>query len=31
MLAALLASGADRHQMASAFADVVGVDGGVPC
>jgi L-asparaginase len=31
MLAALLSSNADRRQMASAFADVVGVDGGVPC
>lgn len=31
MLAALLSSNADHRQMASAFADVVGADGGVPC
>ena len=31
MLAALLACHADQRQMASAFADVVGADGGVPC
>lgn len=31
MLAALLAGDADHRQMAIAFADVVGADGGVPC
>jgi L-asparaginase len=31
MLAALLACHADHRQTASAFADVVGADGGVPC
>ena len=31
MLAALLAGGADHRQMASAFADVVGIGDGVPC
>lgn len=31
MLAALLAGHADHRQMVTAFADVVGADGGVPC
>ncbi len=31
MLAALLAGGADHRQMASAFADVVGIGDGLPC